>query len=190
MGFVPSDHPVACSADKPCTGGLSCRYDVPGAEQCDQGAGNGKADSGCSAKCLALGANSVTPATTCGNGDLAFNEQCDVASGSGCSLECLDTGSAAGISVCGNGKVTPGDGKDCDLGNQNGKPGASCTSDCRNAGTPVCSKQTDANCCGNTTVDPGEDPGCDQEGLDQVTKQPKLTEGCDLSCRKLGSSMN
>lgn len=184
IGFVPSANPVACSADKPCANGF-CRYDVPGAEQCDVGTNNGKAGSGCSTRCLSLGSNSVTPKTTCGNNDLAFNEQCDNGFGAGCSSECLDEGSMPGISVCGNSRVE--DGEDCDAGANNGKAGSGCSAVCLHTGTPVCSGLSGSVCCGNTDPDPGEDVGCDQ-GLDLVTKQPIVAQGCDLSCRKIGSS--
>jgi len=170
-------------------------------EQCDLGAANDKpgasgSGSGCSSTCLREGAASVTPSSTCGNGDLADNEQCDDGnqiSGDGCSAECLDEGSMPGpFSVCGNTKVEAGE--DCDLGSANGQLGSGCSKSCLLTGTPACTGKGQSNCCGNgkpdgSLTDPGEAPGCDL-GWDAAANQPKLAEGCDKSCRKIGSSMS
>jgi hypothetical protein len=162
-------------------------------EQCDLGAQNGVPGSGCSKTCLREGSSSTTPGSTCGNGDVADNEQCDLGpltgSGSGCSSECLDEGSLSGITaVCGDGNINE-PGKDCDAGAANGQPGSGCSATCLYTGAVACTATNKTNCCGNNATDPGEAPGCDK-GFNAATNQPIVAEGCDNTCRKTGSSMS
>ena len=176
-------------------------------EQCDDGAGNGTATSSCSKTCLREGA-STGSGSTCGNGDIADAEQCDDGnqiSGDGCSAECLDEGSMPGLfSVCGDKNLNE-PGKDCDCGSDpknlptgcvapNGDPKSGCSTSCLFTGTPACTGKGQSNCCGNgkpdgSVIDPGEARGCDL-GWNAITNQPNIAEGCDKSCRKIGSSMS
>jgi hypothetical protein len=164
-------------------------------KQCDLGSQNGVAGSGCSTNCLREGSDSTVPPTTCGNGDLSDNKQCDLGSldgsDSGCSSECLDEGSVPGIvAVCGDKNLNE-PGKDCDLGALNGQPGSGCSANCLFTGEPACTAAGQSGCCGdgNKKGDVGKDPSCDL-GWDKVNNQPEIAEGCDSSCRKLGSSMS
>jgi hypothetical protein len=160
-------------------------------EQCDLGGENGRPESGCSGKCLRLGSNSTTPPSTCGNSDLADNEQCDLGRGNGpgtgCSSECLDEGSQpGGTSICGNSIAEAGE--DCDPPDNK-----TCSAACKNMGTPACVVSGQSKCCGNAAVagaaDPGEDPGCDL-GWDNVSKKPLVAQGCNASCLMAGASVN
>jgi hypothetical protein len=156
-------------------------------EQCDLGARNGENGSGCSRGCLRLGSNSVSPSSTCGNGDLADVEQCDLGRdngpGSGCSGECLDEGSrSGGTSICGNGATEAGE--DCDPPN-----GRTCSASCKNLGRAACSASGQSTCCGNGATEAGEDIGCDL-GWDNANARPLIAPGCNASCLKTGASLS
>ncbi len=113
---------------------------------------------GCSAGCKNLGASSVE-GTTCGNGDIAEGEDCDLGqnNGKGCSKNCLHTGSSAFVaSVCGNGILEPGE--TCEAPSAGSPVPAYCDSQkCTNLGSPPCGDPTFLNCCGNGLTEDGED---------------------------------
>jgi cysteine-rich repeat protein len=168
-------------------------------EDCDDG--NTTGGDGCSSICLNEGSRSVD--AVCGDGgepDWAANtggEDCDdgnTTAGDGCSRNCLLEGSQSEedvFAICGNGTVCHSDadcasgetcndffqcvepGEDCDPGSYN-TDGDGCSSECVWEGTSLCASSTSSNCCGNSTVEQGED--CDGD------------EGCSSSCLWAGSS--
>jgi fibro-slime domain-containing protein len=172
-------------------------------EQCDLGAQNGVAGSGCSATCaITLGyycdAGTTcfqAPPNTCGNGVLDPPEQCDLGAqngvaGSGCTAvctivagySCTDAGTCAlsQIDLCGNGALDPGE--LCDDGNT--VPGDGCSGvctiepgwSCPTAGKPCVRLWV----CGNGIVDPGEQ--CDLGPLNGQGDAGSAS-GCTATCQ-------
>ncbi len=128
--------------------------------------------------CIWLG--SEVSGSNCGNGVVSDGESCDDGNrrdGDGCSSVCLNEGTlppctavrtTGCVSVCGDGRVQPGEDSDCEL--PGGGVAAGCTLDtCKMSGT-------DAPTCGNGVVDPGEE--CDGH------------DGCGDRCLWLGSSIH
>jgi len=167
-----------------------------GGEECDLGALNGQAGSGCSANCLLTGDAKLDK--TCGDGKVDIyklgdgstqvKEQCDLgtqngASGSGCSQTCLREGSASSTppATCGNKDLA--DSEQCDDGNQTSGDG--CSAECLDEGSmpgpfSVCGNGTDN---GTTigTPEPGED--CDLG----AAKNGADGSGCSKSCLFTGT---
>ncbi|MBI4437936.1 Ig-like domain-containing protein [Candidatus Uhrbacteria bacterium] len=172
-----------------------------GGEDCDDG--NATSGDGCSTSCLNEGARAV--GATCGDATRDWvtetgGEDCDDdngVSGDGCSSNCLKEGSQAAddvYAICGNGKACTVDancgedetcsdlgscvepGEDCDDGNATSGDG--CSSACLNEGTSVCATSTASDCCGNGTLETGED--CDGG--------PAGEDGCSSTCLFEGSS--
>lgn len=149
---------------------------------------------GCSIDCQALG--SRAGGSTCGNNDVADGETCDnrIGRGAGCSSDCLHLGSSAlTTTICGNGIIEPGE--TCEVSSAGDRSSRYCQSSrtggvvcdssivfstkcdvrtCLNLGTTTCARGSDANCCGNGRIEPGED--CDGGA------------GCSARCLALGSS--
>jgi len=140
---------------------------------------------GCSLNCRNLGANAG--GSTCGNNDIGDGEDCDDGnntSGDGCSANCLHEGSRPAeqvVALCGNGyPLEPGE--SCEA--SGGKLPDSCDPDtCLNTGRRPClftsSNPNPRFCCGNGTVESGED--CD-DGNSQSG------DGCSAVCLREGSS--
>jgi fibro-slime domain-containing protein len=172
-------------------------------EQCDLGAQNGVAGSGCSATCsITLGyycdagiSCVQAPPNTCGNGVVNPPEQCDLGAqngvaGSGCTAvctvvagyACTDAGTCAldQLDKCGNGVLDPGE--LCDDGNTTPGDGCSgvCTIEpgwsCPTAGKPC----TYLWVCGNGIVDPGEQ--CDLGPLNGEGDGGSAS-GCTATCQ-------
>jgi cysteine-rich repeat protein len=140
-----------------------------------------QAYNGCSAGCKNLGASSVQ-GTTCGNGDIAEGEDCDLGNDNGtggCSNNCLHSGSSASVSsVCGNGVIEPGE--TCDAQVPGGQLSSRCDPvRCVDTGTSACATPQDQDCCGNNLPDEGEQ--CDDGN--------KIGgDGCGANCLLEGSS--
>ena len=121
---------------------------------------------GCGVNCL----NTGSAANTCGDGNIDTYENCDdanIASGDGCSSECLYEGST-GTAVCGNSISEFGEA--CDDGNQTNSDG--CSSKCLHEGS------TGAAVCGNGSIELGED--CDDGNI-------ASGDGCSNICLSEGS---
>ncbi|MDQ7815135.1 MAG: Ig-like domain-containing protein [Patescibacteria group bacterium] len=139
---------------------------------------------GCSANCRYIGAKAGK--TTCGNGDyLGDGKACDDGNntdGDGCSSDCLHEASEPAsvlAAVCGNGMIEPGE--TCEATMVNGNPvfAAGCDSgSCLHTGVLACVPGQASSCCGNATLDVGED-------CDDGNSTPK--DGCDSSCLLEGS---
>ncbi len=138
---------------------------------------------GCTQFCRHAG--SASGGSTCGNLDIADGEDCDdgnLTSGDGCSAQCLHTGSSALVaSVCGNAILEPGEA--CEKPTVNAPFPAGCDAkSCLNLGSFVCDNDPntpDVNCCGNTTIEAGED--CDDGNKESG-------DGCSSACLLEGSS--
>ncbi len=115
---------------------------------------------GCSAGCKNLGATSM-PGTTCGNGDIAEGEDCDLGNqnGRGCSNNCLHTGSSPEVaSICGNGILEAGE--NCEAPAAGSPVPAYCDNQrCVKLGSQACPDPSFPNCCGNNVLEDGEE--CD-----------------------------
>lgn len=139
---------------------------------------------GCSAFCQHTGAKSGK--STCGNGDLADGEDCDDGNSSsqdGCSADCLHTGSRANVvSVCGNAILEAGETCEKNAPNEQFPPGCNAQT-CLHTGTDLCDNDPNTpnvNCCGNGSVDQGED--CDEGNKE-------AGDGCSAICLLEGSSV-
>lgn len=127
---------------------------------------NGTNGNGCSTLCTNQGSSSVF-GSVCGNNVIDQGEDCDdgnLRAGDGCSANCLNEGAG----TCGDGKVTHHE--ECDPNVDPWLTGGGCTTNtCLLTGSQggACGSITGTNCCGNGTIDPGEqcdnvnDPGCD-----------------------------
>ncbi|MBP9762183.1 IPT/TIG domain-containing protein [Patescibacteria group bacterium] len=139
---------------------------------------------GCSDRCQALG--SQAGGATCGNGDLSDGETCDYTSSGrapGCTAQCLHAGSSsAERRLCGNGRIEPGE--SCEMQTPGRADSQYCrmvggalrcyagtrfsalcdVNTCLNQGTNRCQRVSDAECCGNSRMEAGEEcdgqPGC------------------------------
>lgn len=129
--------------------------------------------------CSGNGTCQTNGVNCCGNGVLetAAGEECDTRGnaldGDGCSSVCLNEGSRAIGSICGDGtrdfEENRG-GEDCDDGNNRGADG--CSALCLNEGTiPIAFVYAT---CGNGVIEAGEDcetgPGCSAQCLNEGTR--------------------
>jgi len=135
---------------------------------------------GCSEGCKNLGASSVA-GTTCGNGDIAEGEDCDLGNQNGtggCTNDCLHRGSSPSVqSVCGNGAIEPGE--NCDAPAPGSPIPAWCDSiRCVKLGSASCADPSFPDCCGNNVIDLGEE--CDDNKIGG--------DGCSAKCLLEGSS--
>ncbi len=199
------DRGEQCDPGKACTTGpiigRACSADV----DCNGGVCSVTTRNGCSDACQALGAISVQ-STTCGNDDVAAGETCDdsnTTDGDGCSTQCLHEGSSMVSAQCGNNRLEAGESCESCPGGvllpdpQNPRatvcipiPAPKIWTDyckansCLSVGaSAVCEKGDRLSCCGNSTIDPGEE--CD-EGMGRN----KAGSGCSPRCLKEGSSMS
>jgi len=145
-----------------------------GGEECDLGALNGQANSGCSKNCLLTGnatascGNGAIDTYKLGDGSTQVKEQCDMGAqngkpGSGCSKSCLREGSdsVSPPTTCGNNDLS--DNEQCDDGANDGTYGT-CNPDC-----------TLAPRCGDSIVQPEYGEDCEPKGSDDPT--------CTAACR-------
>ncbi|MDF1497466.1 MAG: IPT/TIG domain-containing protein [Patescibacteria group bacterium] len=135
---------------------------------------------GCTDGCKNLGASSV-PGTTCGNGDIAEGEDCDLGNQNGtggCTNNCLHRGSSPSVaSVCGNGVIEPGE--NCDAPAPGAQIPVWCdTTRCIKLGSASCADPSFPNCCGNNVIDDGEE--CDDNKIGG--------DGCSAKCLLEGSA--
>ncbi len=135
---------------------------------------------GCTEGCKNLGASSV-PGTTCGNGDIAEGEDCDLGNQNGtggCTNNCLHRGSSPSVaSVCGNGVLEPGE--NCEAPAPGAQIPAWCDSTkCIKLGSVSCADPSFPNCCGNNVIDNGEE--CDDNKIGG--------DGCSAKCLLEGSA--
>ncbi|MBI2551005.1 DUF4215 domain-containing protein [Candidatus Uhrbacteria bacterium] len=132
---------------------------VEAGEDCDAAFSGGPLPFGCGPTCIHIGIENAA----CGNGSLDAPEECDdgnVINGDGCSSRCLNEGSAAARTTCGDGHVAYSaavGGEECDDGNRFNGDG--CSSICLHEGTIAMSAAALIGICGNGTQEPGED--CD-----------------------------
>ena len=147
--------------------------------------------------CLMLG--SVAGMSTCGDGLVGDGEACDdgnILAGDGCGPTCLREGTQPScadvdpgescLNFCGNGIAESGEDAECDPApgpNSIDKIiGLGCDPNtCLLKGTAKCLTPDDENCCGNGSVDPGEQ--CDEFGEDG--QRPAW---CSSRCLLSGSS--
>ena len=178
-GYVCAGQPSVCtlSTNNPVCGDSH----VEAGEQCDAGALNGMANSGCTSTCQIVAGYTCPTAgqacvLICGNGVINANlgEQCDAGAqngvtGSGCSstcqivtgYECTGAPSVCTLAiVCDNGRVDPGE--QCDDGNKTPNDGCSATCQletgwsCPNPDSPcVAAKCGDGVVAGNEQCDLG-----------------------------------
>ncbi len=181
-----------CGPRKSCFGGL-CLDDVCGdmlineeylGEECDDG--NNVDDDGCTAECRFT----CTSNSECQGGDpCAGTMTCDTETHmcaadplddeAPCSTEDVDEGwCIEGVCVpanCGDGEVNAAN-EECDLGDDNGKPGSGCSNDCRVeiCGDGVVAGQEDCDDGGTANLD-GCDQNCKAEVFMRWTRQQLLT---------------
>ena len=124
--------------------------------------------------------------STCGNGDVADGEDCDdgnLTNGDGCTSDCLHEGSSPDVaSVCGNAILEPGETCEKNLISDNEFPNGCNPKTCLHTGTGPCSHDPSdpkLSCCGNGTIDKGED-------CDDSNSVPG--DGCGSTCLLEGSS--
>lgn len=142
--------------------------------------------SGCTDRCLAQGAGSVTTPgedSQCGNHAVGAGETCDdgnVAAGDGCSPECLHEGGRRVVAACGNG-TPPEPGESCER-TMAGWPDRCNRTTCLNEGTVACpaGPRGTTVCCGDGTQQAGED--CDDGNH-------VAGDGCSDVCLAEGSSI-
>ncbi|MBD3251897.1 hypothetical protein GF380_05620, partial [Candidatus Uhrbacteria bacterium] len=141
---------------------------------------------GCSLNCRNLG--SLAGNVTCGNADVSDGEDCDdgnVASGDGCSSNCLHEGSkpvAQVVALCGNGNVEPGE--ECEASAAGGALPDHCDPQtCLWTGRTPCLFQDDASaplgCCGNG--------GAPEAGEQCEDGNSVSGDGCSATCLLEGS---
>jgi len=136
---------------------------------------------GCSATCRHLG--SSAGAATCGNSDVGDGEDCDdgnLASGDGCSANCLNEGSSRNtVALCGNGVLEPGEACEKKAGSPWPAPGCDATS-CLHIGVRPCDAPGQTLCCGDAKpAEAGKD--CDDGNTISG-------DGCSATCLAEGSS--
>lgn len=138
---------------------------------------------GCSAACRHQG--SIAGKTSCGNSDvLGDGKDCDDGNttiGDGCSAICLHEGSLPTSqisSVCGNAVLEPGE--VCERPSLAQPFPAGCSAaKCLHTGKIACTDTSEVNCCGNGTIESGED--CDDLNSEKG-------DGCSASCLFEGSN--
>ncbi len=148
--------------DAVCGDGTVDHADEDGGEDCDDG--NTENDDGCSSQCLYEGSVSINDVdSTCGNGTVPEDgEDCEGTLGDdsdGCSDWCLNLGTTQCVWVCSDTGVSCSQNDDC--------TGAGATCD------PISEP-----CCGNSSIEDGEDCDGGQNGED----------GCSSECLSEGSS--
>ncbi len=144
----------------------------------------------CTAACIRRGsdipASQLVAAPICGNGVVEAGEDCDGPNkNTGCSLNCLFTGSTA--ATCGNGTVEPALGEACDPKDAASAPG--CTQDCRRSGSQLAVSGTSVNAsiCGNGLIGDGED--CDL-GIAALVSNRQSRLNCSTTCQHQGSTLS